>query len=221
VSPRFRGETHRVFANNRTPKGTKDVEHDEQTAVTTSCGPGRQAQTPEGDTRSHPKVGYRGPAAGIEDTFPRFGAFRRNQMHRSLRAGLPPQRLPLAGFRTLSAVSSRYTLWLYFKPHPPLGFMGLQSFSRRGQPWCLSAPIALLPSGTPQRVGQADRACGRRPISHPANRTNRQAMPLEALVPELCSNRASDTPFDESTSHGAAALLAFVLFEACQPGRWV
>lgn len=30
--------------------------------------------------------------------------------------------------------------WLYFKPHPPLGLMGLQSFSRRGQPRCLSAP---------------------------------------------------------------------------------
>jgi hypothetical protein len=24
--------------------------------------------------------------------------------------------------------------WLCFKPHPPIGFMGLQSFSRRGQP---------------------------------------------------------------------------------------
>lgn len=31
-------------------------------------------------------------------------------------------------------------LWLCFKPHPPIGFMGLQSFSRRGQPVCLSAP---------------------------------------------------------------------------------
>lgn len=160
-----------MFTAHRTPKGTKDAEHDEQTAVTTSCGPGRQAPTPEGDTRSHPKVGYRGPAAGIEDTFPRFSAFRRNQMHRSLRAGLPPQRLPLTGFLTLSAVSSRCTLWLCFKPHPPLGFMGLQSFSRRGQPWCLSAPIALMPSGAPQRVGQADCVCGRRPVSHPANRT--------------------------------------------------
>jgi len=30
--------------------------------------------------------------------------------------------------------------WLYYEPHPPLGLMGLQSFSRRGQPRCLSAP---------------------------------------------------------------------------------
>jgi hypothetical protein len=36
-----------------------------------------------------------------------------------------------------------------FKPHPPIGFMGLQSFSRRGQPRCLSAPRALLPSSAP------------------------------------------------------------------------
>jgi hypothetical protein len=64
----------------------------------------QQTHPPGGDDRIRPKAGVRRLAAGIEDTFPRFGAFRRNQMGRSLHAGLPPQRLPLSGFLTLSAV---------------------------------------------------------------------------------------------------------------------
>lgn len=82
---------------------------------TTSCG--------RADKHDHPKATHR-PArrqapmcltAGDEDTFPRFRAFQRNQMHRSLRAGLPPQRHPLSGFLTLSAVCSRCTLAAVFQ----------------------------------------------------------------------------------------------------------
>jgi hypothetical protein len=65
--------------------------------------------------RSCPKTDDRSLTAGVEDTFPRFSAFRRNQMHRSLRAGLPPQRHPLSGFLTLPAVSSRCTLVAVFQ----------------------------------------------------------------------------------------------------------
>lgn len=54
----------------------------------------------------------------------------------------------------------------------------------------------------------------------PASRQIGKKMPLEALVPELCSNRASVTPCTESTPHEAAALLAFFLFEANQLDRW-
>lgn len=41
---------------------------------------------------------------GAEDTFPRFGAFQRNQTRRSLRDGLPHRHHPLSGFLALSAV---------------------------------------------------------------------------------------------------------------------
>jgi hypothetical protein len=41
---------------------------------------------------------------GIEATFPRFVAFQRNQMRRSLCDGLPHRHPPLSGFLTLSAV---------------------------------------------------------------------------------------------------------------------
>lgn len=132
---RFREGTRRTCL---LPQTTRKSQGAPETAngqtVATLCGPGRQTQTPESEPRSCPEAEDRGLTAGVEDTFPRFVAFRRNQMHRSLCAGLPPQRLPLSRFLTVSAVSSRCTLWLCFKPHPPLGFMGLQSFSRRGQP---------------------------------------------------------------------------------------
>jgi len=42
--------------------------------------------------------------AGNKDAFPRFGTFRRNQIRRSLRVGLPHQRRPPSGFLTLSTV---------------------------------------------------------------------------------------------------------------------
>lgn len=53
-------------------------------------------------------------ARGTEDTFLRFGAFRRNQMHRSGQTGLPRQSHPLPEFLTLSAVFSRCTLVALF-----------------------------------------------------------------------------------------------------------
>jgi hypothetical protein len=51
---------------------------------------------------------------GAEDTFPRFGAFQRNQTRRSLRDGLPHRHHPLSGFLTLSAAYSRHALAALF-----------------------------------------------------------------------------------------------------------
>jgi hypothetical protein len=82
--------------------------------------------------------------------------------------------------------------WLCFKPHPSLGFMGLQSFSRRGQPWCLSTPVALLPSGAPGRTGRTDTSVSV-DTSVRANRTDMCDTPPEPPASELCSDRTSDT----------------------------
>jgi hypothetical protein len=49
-----------------------------------------------------------------EGTFPRFLAFQRNQMRRSLCDGLPHRHLPLPGFLTLSAAWSPHILAALF-----------------------------------------------------------------------------------------------------------
>jgi hypothetical protein len=113
--PRFRVSPPRG-APNHCPRPEGQTEAGvERTRRNHIVWPGRQALPSESDTRSCPKTDDRGLTAGDEDTFPRFVAFQRNQMHRSLRAGLPPQRLPLSGFLTLSAVSSRCTLVAVFQ----------------------------------------------------------------------------------------------------------
>jgi hypothetical protein len=58
-------------------------------------------------------------------------------------------------------------------------------------------------------------------LSGPAEQTALD-MPTETLASELCSDRASVTLHHGFwPSRRAAALLTFVLFEACQPDRWV
>jgi hypothetical protein len=103
-------------SSDRPPEAVRPSQPSEsnEPAATTSCG--RQtSDTHRRRRRSCPKTDDRSLTAGVEDTFPRFSAFRRNQMHRSLRAGLPPQRHPLSGFLTLPAVSSRCTLVAVFQ----------------------------------------------------------------------------------------------------------
>lgn len=87
-------------------------------------------------------------------------------------------------------------LRLYFKPHPPVGLMGLQSFSRRGQPRCLSAPHCSL-AIRHSRTSRASRLRLRdvEPCIRQAGDMGFDT-PLEALASELCSDRASDTPGD-------------------------
>jgi len=53
-------------------------------AMTTSSGPADKTLPPEGNDRNRPKAGRRRLSAGIKDTFPRFIAFRRSEMRRSL-----------------------------------------------------------------------------------------------------------------------------------------
>jgi hypothetical protein len=45
-----------------------------------------------------------------------------------------PSAIRSQGFAPSQRFHPGASSWLYFKPHPPLGFMGLQSFSRRSQP---------------------------------------------------------------------------------------
>jgi hypothetical protein len=54
-----------------------------ETVMTTNVVGATNPDT-KGRRESHPKTGARRLAAGIEDTFPRFVAFRRNQVNRSL-----------------------------------------------------------------------------------------------------------------------------------------
>jgi hypothetical protein len=97
------------------PKAATEHVCTSEPVMTTLVWSARQTHPPGGDCRIRPKAGVQRLAAGIEDTFPRFVTFRRNQMGRSLHAGLPPQRLPLSGFLTLSAVLSRHTLVAVFQ----------------------------------------------------------------------------------------------------------
>jgi hypothetical protein len=108
--------------------------------MTTLVWSARQTHPPGGDCRIRPKAGVQRLAAGIEDTFPRFAAFRRSQMGRSLRAGLPPQRLPLPGFLTLSAVLSRHTLVAVFQ--------ATSTHRLHGSPELFPPRSALVPLGT-------------------------------------------------------------------------
>jgi hypothetical protein len=103
-------------SSDRPPEAVRPSQPSEsnEPAATTSCGR-LTSDTHRRRRRSCPKTDDRSLTAGVEDTFPRFSAFRRNQMHRSLRAGLPPQRHPLSGFLTLPAVSSRCTLVAVFQ----------------------------------------------------------------------------------------------------------
>lgn len=100
------------------------------------------------------------------------------------------------GFSPSQRFAPGTPLWLCFKPHPPVGFMGLQSFSRRGQPRCLSAPHCS-PAIRHSRTSRASRL--RLRDIEPCIRLAKHMgfdTPLEALAPELCSDRASDTPGD-------------------------
>lgn len=87
-------------------------------------------------------------------------------------------------------------LWLCFKPHPPIGFMGLQSFSRRGQPVCLSAPLLLsCHQALQNEPNKSATFASIEPCIRQAGHTGFDT-PQEALATELCSDRASDTPGD-------------------------
>lgn len=153
----------------------------------------RQARPSEGDTPTCPKTGAMCLTAGDEDTFPRFRAFQRNQMHRSLRAGLPPQRHPLSGFLTLSAVCSRCTLAAVFQATSTRRLLGPSELFPP-QSAAMSLDIDLL--SCHQVLHDADRAnrLRLRRSKRSSRRTGWHVLASrETLAPELCSDRASDT----------------------------
>jgi len=98
------------------------------------------------------------------------------------------------GFSPPQRFDPARALWLYFTPHPPLGF-GLQRVPH---------PVS--------------RNASQRPCS-PAVELRR--LPTKTSTPERCSNRASVHPtVAVKRVIGAGALLTFAPSEVCQPGRW-
>jgi hypothetical protein len=152
-----------------------------QPVVTPSCGQ-RDKRTHQGATHgSARRRGVRCLTAGIEDTFPRFGTFRRNQMCRSLSAlDCLPSAFRSQGFSPSQRFDPGTPSWLYFKPHPPVGFMGLQSFSHRGQPSCLSAFLLL--------------SCHRVLLDAPANRRARGTSTHPSGKPDRQWRRTNGDP---------------------------
>lgn len=85
---------------------------------------------------------------------------------------------------------------LYFKPHPLVGFLGLQSFSHRSQPRCLStSPCSPAIRCSMTLIGRTDCACDVR-SAPPGEPDGMCSASPETLAPELCSDRASDTLTD-------------------------
>jgi hypothetical protein len=153
----------------------------------------RQARPSEGDTWTHPKTGTLCLSAGAEDTFPRFHAFQRNQMHRSLCAGLPPQRHPLSGFLTLSAVCSRCTLVAVFQATSTRRLPGpSELFPPQSAARSLDFALLSCHQVLHNAHRQADCVCDVR-CTPPGEPDGVCSASRETLAPEPCSDRVSDT----------------------------
>jgi len=194
---RFREPPHRTqpglrYARRQQQRGRVH----KQPVMTTSCGRRDKPTHQRATTGSHPGV-----ASGVsqqESKTPSRGSLPFGGVRSADRCALAclPSAFRSQGFAPSQRFYPGTPSWLFFKPHPPLGFMGLQSFSHRGQPWCLSAPAALLPSGAPGHSRTSRLVLAHR--THPLGQAEQTAhdTPPEALAPELCSDRASDTPRD-------------------------
>jgi len=123
-----------------------------------------------------------------------FGSLRRIDPGGRYHDGLPTVAIHSRGFSPPQRFDPARALWLYFTPHPPMGF-GLQR---------LPHPVS--------------RNASQRPCS-PA--VELRWLPTRTSTSERYSNRASVHPtVAVKRVIGAGALLTFVPSEAYQPGRW-
>jgi hypothetical protein len=114
------------------------------------------------------KRGTKSPRRESDDTFQRFGAFRRSQRGDRCASVCLTDTFRSRSFTLPQRFDPTGASWLYFKPLPPIGFRDLQSFSR--------------PDG---------RTTSRRPLL--SCRSTTQAPPrLQSLAP----SRTSDTRTD-------------------------
>lgn len=105
--------------------------------------------------------------------------------------GLPHRRYPLTGFLTLTACCPTNTLWLCFKPLPPIGFTTFRAFPTRPAAAPLSAPCSPA-VGRPRIEASFDLRSP--PLRLLGGVPSRNALKRRATsAPELCSGRASDT----------------------------
>lgn len=127
-----------------------------------------------------------------------------------------------------SALTVSHRLSGLIPMHPVAVFQATSAPRLDGPSELFPSRSAVVPLGTHCSLAigrsQTHRTSRRRlrtsQVHLPANRSVRLETSQEALVPELCSNRASVTLCAESTPQKAAALLAFFLFEATQHDRW-
>jgi hypothetical protein len=206
----------------RSPSRPKAQQRDrvhEQPAMTTSCGrrdkPTHQRATTGSALRRMTGVSQQESKTPSRGSLP-FGGVR--CADRCALACLPSA-FRSQGFSPSQRFHPGTPSWLCFKPHPPLGFMGLQSFSRRGQPWCLSAPVALLSSGAPRQSRTSRLVWMRRHIR--SDEPNRRARHTTGgpgsralLRPGV---RHSTRRVNVTQSRCSPGLF---LFEAFQPDRW-
>jgi hypothetical protein len=126
--------------------------------------------------------------------------------------GLPHRRYPLSGFLTLTACYPTNTLWLCFKPLPPIGFLTFRASPTQPAAAPLGAPCSPA-VGRPRieasfYLGLHPRACS--VASHLAKRSSGARPRLQSFAPA-----ERPTPADELFARRrAAALLAFVPSEA-------
>jgi hypothetical protein len=165
---------------------------------TTATRP-RRARVPMTSSRKATVHGHE-PAVGVRTTPPMgFGAFRRSQLRRSLRAGLPRRHLPLSEFLTLSAVSSLRNLVAVFQATSARRLSAFRAFSARPAASSLEVACSLVVEPAWHRVCGAMhdfdlRALLRPNVRHPSShdlRCRRAAALLAFLLSEACRCRLS------------------------------
>jgi hypothetical protein len=171
------------------------------TCTHTCCHEHTQTSHGNAPRQSHTFVSdQRAARTRDEDTSLGFRAFQRNQTRESSHAGLPHRQRPLSGFPTLSAVFSSRVLVALFQATSARRLHGLQSFSHRNQPECLSAPFC-----SPVIASDVHR-----PRFRPVRDSSHRCRAFPRLTPEPCSGSVFDTSTARGLTPEAAALVAFV-----------
>jgi hypothetical protein len=132
--PRFRVSPPRGSPNDhRDPKVRQKSESNEP-AATTSCGPADKHYQPRATLdparRRTTEVSQQETKTPSRGSLP-FGGIRCTDRYA---LDCLPSAFRSQGFSPSQRFDPGAPSWLCFKPHPPIGFMGLQSFSRRSQP---------------------------------------------------------------------------------------
>lgn len=115
------------------------------------------------------------------------------------------------GFSPSRRFDPDVTSRLYFAPHPPVGFAGLESFSHPQQPTRLSTLGARSPRDRAAQFSKLNRAAAYTVAAFARRQAGSRVLDeaRQTRTSELCSGRASDTPHHAETWQQAAAPSTF------------